>query len=382
MEYRVLGKTNLKVSEIGFGAEWLCRHDNADSIELVKYAHKQGVNILDLWKPDPKSRDIVGEAIKDCREEWFIQGHVGATWQNEQYVRTRDMSYVIPAFEDLLERLHTDYIDLGMIHYVDSEEEWDRLQDSDYMRYIFDLKEKGVIRHIGLSSHNPKVAVKAARTDFVEMIMFSLNPAFDMMHSSEDILDDMLSGTFAEDLKGIDPERAEFYKVCEENNVGIVVMKGYAGGRLFDANQSPFGVALTPVHCIHYALTRPSVGTIVVGYDTIDQIDQAVAYETATDEEKEYTSIIVNAPLHSYKGQCTYCGHCAPCPVGIDVGMVNKFYDLAIMQDSVPDSIQSHYELLDHHASECIGCKGCETRCPFSVSVAARMKKTADLFGV
>ena len=99
MNKRRLGKTNLMVSEIGFGGEWLERHEFDESVGLIKYAQEQGINIIDCWMPDPKSRDIIGEAIKDCRDKWYVQGHVGSTWQNGQYVRTRDMKFVKPAFE-------------------------------------------------------------------------------------------------------------------------------------------------------------------------------------------------------------------------------------------------------------------------------------------
>ena len=108
MNKRRLGKTNLMVSEIGFGGEWLERHEFDESVDLIKYSQEQGINIIDCWMPDPKSRDIIGEAIKDCRDKWYVQGHVGSTWQNGQYVRTRDMKFVKPAFEDLLARLKSD----------------------------------------------------------------------------------------------------------------------------------------------------------------------------------------------------------------------------------------------------------------------------------
>ncbi len=381
MNYRKLGKTNIMVSEIGFGGEWLERHPYEQSVELIKYASSKGINIIDCWMADPKSRSIIGDAVKGNRENWYIQGHIGSTWKDGQYHRTRDMKYVIPSFNDLLEMLQTEYVDVGMIHFVDSEDEWDQIQNSDFLKYIFEQKEKGTVKHIGMSSHNPKVAIKAALTDYIEMILFSINPAFDMLPPSEDI-NTLFADKFDETLKGIDPERALFYKTCEENNVGITVMKGYAGGRLFDASRSPFGTALTPVQCIHYALTRPAAASIVCGYDTKEQIDEALLYETAAEEEKNYASVIAHAPLHSYKGQCTYCGHCKPCPVNIDIAMVHKYYDLAVMQDTVPDSIKSHYQLLKHHASECIGCKACESRCPFEVAISERMIKSATLFGM
>lgn len=136
MQYRMLGKTGLRVSEIGFGGEWLERHEEEESVELMRYAGKQGINIIDCWMPDPKSRDIIGKAMEGCRDKWIVQGHIGSTWQNGQYVRTRDMKYVRPAFEDILTRMKTDYIDLGMIHYVDAYEDWERCMNSDYIKYV------------------------------------------------------------------------------------------------------------------------------------------------------------------------------------------------------------------------------------------------------
>ena len=382
MEKRALGKTGLLVSEIGFGGEWLERHPEEESVELMRYAGEQGSNIIDCWMPDPKSRDIIGRAMAGNRQSWYVQGHLGSTWQNGQYVRTRQMKYVKPAFEDLLERLQTDYIDIGMIHYVDTEEDWQQIQDSEYMEYVRELKKDGVIRHIGMSSHNPKIAALAARSGFVEMILFSINPAFDMLPAGED-LDELLSEGYRYDkeLSGIDADRARLYRLCEEENVGITVMKGFAGGRLFDEKRSPFGVRLTPVQCIHYALTRPGVSSILCGFDTKEQVDQAVHYENASEAEKDYASILANAPFHSYRGECTYCGHCRPCAAGLDIAMINKYYDLASMQPEVPATVKSHYMLLEGKASACIGCRACESRCPFGVPVAERMKKTAELFG-
>ena len=175
------------------------------------------------------------------------------------------------------------------------------------------------------------------------MILFSINLAFDLLPPSEN-LDDYFVEKYADGLNRIDPEREELYRICEQENVGITVMKGYAGGRLFDAKTSPFGVALTPVQCLHYALTRPAVASVMAGFDSPEHVYQAVAYETATDAEKDYASVLANAPQHAYAaGQCTYCGHCAPCPAGIDIAMVNKLADLARMQKEVPPTVRAHY---------------------------------------
>ena len=379
MNYRRLGRTGLMVSEVGFGGEWLERHLEEESIALIRYAEKQGINIIDCWMPDPKSRDIIGKAIAGSRDKWFVQGHIGSTWQNGQYVRDRRMEQVKPAFEDLLRRIGGGYIDLGMIHYVDSEADWDACMNTEFIDYVHDLHQKGIIRHIGLSTHNPRMAIRAVETGFVEMILFSINPAFDMHPATEDLND--MFGTYDASLSGIDPDRAALYRLCEERDVGITVMKGFFGGALFDAKRSPFGVAFTPAQLIHYSLTRPAVASILCGYDTAEQVDQAVAYETATADERDYASVIAAAPLHAYSGQCTYCGHCKPCPMEIDIAMVNKFYDLAVQQPQVPQSLLSHYEALGVTASACVGCQSCEERCPFGVPIAQRMEKAAELFG-
>lgn len=380
MRYRELGNTGLKVSEIGLGAEWLERHSAEEVKAVIHHCAQAGINILDCWMSEPNVRSNIGKALVGKREKWYIQGHVGSTWQNGQYVRTRELPQVKIAFEDLLARLQTDYIDLGMIHFVDEPAEFHRIMEGDFFRYMKELKERGRIRHIGLSTHNPAVGKLVAECGEIEMFLFSVNPAFDMLPATEN-LDDYFADSYDESLNGISPERAQLYRLCEQNQTGITVMKGYAGGRLFKSETSPFGTALTPVQCLHYALTRPAVASVMVGFDTVEHVDAAVAYETASMEEKDYASVLAGAPRHGYYGQCTYCGHCAPCPAGIDIAMVNKLCDLALMQEKLPDTLKAHYSQLSANADACVSCHSCESRCPFGVRIAERMAKTKALFG-
>ena len=121
MKYRTLGKTGLSVSEIGLGAEWLERHNAQEVKEIIDRCEEAGINILDCWMSEPNVRSNIGKAIAGKRDRWIIQGHIGSTWQDGQYVRTRQMDKAKEAFEDLLARLGTDYIDLGMIHFVDED---------------------------------------------------------------------------------------------------------------------------------------------------------------------------------------------------------------------------------------------------------------------
>src|SRR5699024_3254516 len=187
---------------------------------IIVHCGENGINILDCWMPEPKVRTNIGKAIRGKRDRWIIQGHLGSTWQEGQYVRSRELPVVKEAFQDLLERLETDYIDLGMIHYVDSVKEYRQIMDGEFIEYVKELKEKGVIRHIGMSTHNPDTARLAAESGIVEMLLFSINPAFDMMPATDN-LDNYFAEEYAEELGGIAPERAELYRICEQRDVGI-----------------------------------------------------------------------------------------------------------------------------------------------------------------
>ena len=379
MRYRRLGKTGLMVSEIGFGAEWMEKKSAAEVRAVVERCEEAGINILDCWMAGPDVRSNLGAALANARDSWIIQGHIGSTWQDGQYVRTRDMDLVRPAFEDLLARLGTDHVELGMIHYVDDVDEYEGIMAGPFIEYVRALKAAGTIEHVGLSTHAPEVAKLAALSGEIEAIMFSVNPAFDLLPAAAS-LDDAFTFDYADELAGMEPVRAELYATLEREDVGLTVMKGYAGGRLFSAEASPFGVALTPVQCIHYALTRPAAASIMAGFDEPAHVDDAAAYETADDDLLDYASVLAGAPKHAYFGQCTYCGHCAPCTAGIDIAAVNKFYDLAIMQGEAPASVRAHYHALDVAADDCTACAACEPRCPFGVPIAERMAQAAALF--
>ena len=102
-------------------------------------------------------------------------------------------------------------------------------------------------------------------------------------------------------------------------------MKAFGGGDLLSETLSPAGKALTPIQCLHYALTRPGVAT-GAGWRPLGRgAAGSIAYESASEEEKDYAATFSTFPNISWEGHCMYCGHCAPCPRSIDVAMVNKF---------------------------------------------------------
>ncbi len=383
MKYRKLGNTGIEVSEIAFGAEFLVERPYEDTEVLIRACEENGINFVDCWMSEPDVRSHLGRAIKPNRENWVIQGHIGATWQNNQYVRTREMDKVIPAFEDFMERFQMDTLDFGMIHYVDQLDDYNEIMNGPFIEYVRKLKEEGTIEHIGLSTHNPDIGILAAENPEIELLMFSMNPAFDMFGAMGDIMDYRAEDAFDdEELSSLNPQRAELYELCENNGTAITVMKGFAGGNLLSSETSPFGVALTPVQCINYALEQKGVSSIFVGVKTVDELMESLKYCKATDAEKDYAEVLRNAPQHSFRGQCTYCGHCAPCTSEIDIASVIKFFDLAKNHDKVPDSIKEHYNNLKYNATDCIACGDCEERCPFKVPIVDVMLDAQDLFNL
>lgn len=264
---------------------------------------------------------------------------------------------------------------------MDSMEDWKTVAEGPVLEYVLDLKKRGVIHHAGLSSHNPQVALQAVRSGHIEVLMFSVNPCYDLLPANEDVNALWDEKNYREHLVNMDPERNELYETCQRLGVGITVMKAFGGGDLLDESLSPAGEALTVNQCLHYALTRPGVATVLSGARSLDQLRASVEYENASDEEKDYAAAFAAFPNISWEGHCMYCSHCAPCPKQIDVATVTKFLNLAKAQGSVPETVREHYEVLSHHAGECIQCGACETRCPFGVSIRENMKQAAEIFG-
>lgn len=381
MRYRELGHTGIKVSEVGVGCEGLVGKDDEFIKAFVDKMEEGGVNCIDLYAPNPEMRSGLGKALKGRREKFVLQAHLCTVWKNGQYKRTRHIDEVKEGFEDQLNRLQTEHVEIGMIHYVDSLSDWETVVKGEVMKYALELKKSGVIGSIGLSSHNPEAALAAVNTGLIDVLMFSVNPCYDLQPGNENIELLWADESYEKPLVNMDPGRQTLYETCQRLGVGITVMKAFGGGDLLNAELSPAGKALTLYQCMHYALTRPAVAAVMSGARTIEELEDSIGYEEASDREKDYAEAFASLPKISWRGHCMYCGHCAPCPKGIDVASVTKFLNLAVAQGEMPETVREHYAVLSHKAGECVACGACEKRCPFEVPVIENMKKAAKMFG-
>lgn len=380
MNYRELGNTGLMVSEIGMGCEGMSEENYTMCGKLFDEAERLGINYFDLYASDPELRSAIGKALEGRRAKFIIQSHICSIWKNGQYLRTRKLPEVKAGFAEMLRLLGTDYIDVGMIHYCDAMSDWEDIVNNGILDYARELKAQGKIRHIGLSSHNPLVAERAVMEGGIEVLMFSVNPCYDLQPANEDVDELFKDSNYDRPITNMDPDRQRLYEVCQRNGVGITVMKAFAGGELLGSNQIA-GVALTVNQCISYALSRPAVSVVLAGAHSVQELRQSAAYCEATAQERDYATALAAFPRVSWVGHCMYCSHCEPCPKFIDIASVTKFLHLAQAQNAVPETVREHYKALSHHASDCIGCGACEKRCPFGVAIRENMEKAVQVFG-
>ena len=333
MDYRIHPKTGDKISVIGIGTGPIFEASEQDAVKALCFGYEQGVNYVDFATAGAKTFTYAGEAFASVRKDMLYQIHFGANY------------------------------DYGFIHCQDEDADWAKFRDGGALSCLLELKRAGVVKHIGLSSHTPALAGKILDSGLVDQLMFSINPAYDYQH-----------GEFA---FGSASERMQLYRRCEAEKIGISVMKPFSAGQLLDARTSPFGKALTKAQCIQYALDKPGVLTVLPGIRGLEDMKEALAFLDASPEERDYSVIGTFTP-QDMTGTCVYCSHCQPCPAGLDIALINKYYDLALAGDALA---ADHYAKLERKASACIGCGHCDRRCPFHVKQADRMREIAAHFG-
>ena len=360
MNYRITRKTGDRISEIGIGSAYMFGAGIDEAVRALRRAVEGGINYFDLAAGDGATFPIWGEAMSEIRKSLYYQIHFGADYTAGTYGWSLDLETIKRSVDKQLKELRTDYIDYGFIHCQDEASDWETYLKNGVYDYILSLKKAGVVRHVGLSSHTPAVIMRIMDDAEIDMLMFSVNPAYDYGQ-----------GEYA---NGTVDERAAVYRRCESEGVGISVMKPFSGGQLLDEKQSPFGRALTPYQCIRYCLDKPGVLTVLPGAKSVSEVESLIAYYDQPEEALDYSVIGTFAPPEA-GGKCVYCNHCKPCPMGIDVGLVNKYYDLARAGDAMA---AEHYRTLEKNASDCVGCGHCDSRCPFSVKQSERMAQIRE----
>ena len=382
MIYRKLGNTGLMVSAIGLGCEYVWFSPEERVKEVVDAALEAGINYIDLFAGTPSTRENFGKALAGRRDKVYLAGHLGCIDRDGQYVNTRDEAVCKDFLQQFYEKLNTDYIDILFLHNCDTLEDLDHIMNGWMYAYAKELKDSGRATFIGLSSHNTRTAIEAVKTGKIDVLLFPVNPLFNML--PQDSADARMKGrevqAMTEEERAAYPSKQELYDLCEKMGVGLVAMKPFAGGNILKNHESGHlkGLLdLTPVQAISYILSIPQVACPVPGFASVEELNQSLAYLTATEEERDFSEIY-DSLVGKFENHCMYCNHCQPCPQQLDIAEITKLADAA--EKGMTAELKNRYLALETKASDCLHCGNCSKRCPFGIDAEANMRRAEQIF--
>ncbi len=333
MEYKVLGKTGLKISHLGFGGIPIQRIDAEGTKKLIYRLKEEGINYIDTARGYTVSEEYLGYALEGIREH-FVLATKSMSRTKEAMAKDIDIS---------LKNLRIDYIDLYQIHNP-TKEDLEKVQaPGGALEALFEAKEAGKIGHIGVTLHSADLFKLAVEYDWVETIMFPYN----------------IVETQGEDL----------IHTCAQKNIGFIAMKPLAGGALDDATLA-----------IRFIASNPDVSVVIPGMADEREIEQNLAAVNDTSplspQEKEKMQQVRDSLGTQF---CRRCRYCEPCAAGISI------YTMFLLEGyysryNLKDWSAMRYNNAEKKASDCIGCGVCETRCPYNLPIRQMLKKVEGIF--
>ena len=334
MEYRILGKTGLKISRMGFGGIPIQRIDAEGTKTLIHELKDAGVNFIDTARGYTVSEEYLGYALEGIRED-FVVATKSMSRTKEAMAADIDIS---------LKNLRTDYIDLYQLHNLPPEQLAVVTAPGGALEALLEAKAAGKIRHIGVTSHSLDTFRMALELPWVETFMFPYN----------------IVETQAEDL----------IAKAAETNIGFICMKPLAGGAIEEATLA-----------LRYVCANPNVTVVIPGMAEPKELAQnlAAASDTSelTQEEKAGFQRIRSALGTQF---CRRCNYCQPCSAGINISGAFLF-DGYLQRYGLADWARSRYMAMEKKASDCIGCGACEQRCPYQLPIRKMLSKVAEHFG-
>ena len=334
MEYKILGKTGLRISAVGFGGIPIQRTRQEDTGALLRAVRDASINYIDTARAYTVSEAWIGEAIRGMRGDFVLA--------TKSMARTRaDMERDIVIS---LANLQTDYIDLYQVHNPSMEQLDAVCAPGGALEALTAAKAEGKIGHIGLTAHSLAVFERALTLDWVETIMFPYNI--------------------------VETQGEALIARCAEKNIGFIAMKPLAGGAIEDGRLA-----------MRFIAQNHAVTVVIPGMYAPEEvrINTEAAADTAPLSEAELEAV---AAVRRLLGEnfCRRCNYCAPCTVGISIPSVFLFAGY-LERYGLAGWAHERYATLKVKASACIGCGKCETRCPYHLPIREMLKRSAAEFG-
>ena len=334
MEYRILGKTGLKISRLGFGGIPIQRINAEGTRALTDALIDAGVNFIDTARGYTVSEEYLGFALEGRRDRFVLA--------------TKSMARTKAAMESdvdtSLKNLRTDYIDLYQIHNPNAKDLEQVTSEGGALEALLAARAAGKIGHIGITLHSVDLFKKALELPWVETIMFPYNI--------------------------VETQGEELIAQCAQRDIGFICMKPLAGGAIEDAATA-----------MRFIASNPAVTVIIPGMAELSEIAQnaAAISNTAPLTEEELATV---ADIRERLGTnfCRRCNYCAPCAVGINIPAMFLFEGYYSRYD-LKEWAVSRYTSLPKTASDCIGCGACEARCPYDLPIRQMLKSVAEVMG-
>ena len=334
MEYRILGKTGLKISRLGFGGIPIQRIDAEGTRTLVRRMMEAGINYIDTARGYTVSEEYLGYALEGIRDHFILA--------TKSMARTRET--MAQDIDISLGNLRTSHIDLYQVHNPTPTQLEQVTAPDGALEALMEAKAAGKVGHLGVTAHSLEVFELALSMDWVETIMFPYNI--------------------------VETQGEKLIHVCAEKNMGFIDMKPLAGGAIEDATLA-----------LRFVTANPDVTVVIPGMADPSELEQnlAAACDNAPLTGEELTAI--DQLRHTLGSQfCRRCNYCAPCSVGI--GIPNVFlFEGYLSRYGLGDWARGRYAGLPKKASDCIGCGVCETRCPYHLPIRDMLKRAAERFG-
>ena len=334
MEYRMLGKTGLKISRMGFGGIPIQRIDAEGTKVLMHRLVEAGVNFIDTARGYTVSEEYLGYALEGIRDKFVLATKT----------MSRDKAGMAKDIETSLKNLRTDYIDLYQIHNATPAQLEQVMAPGGALEALMEAKAAGKIGHIGVTAHGLDTFRMALELPWVETLMFPYN----------------IVETQGEDL----------IRQCAEKNVGFICMKPLAGGAIEDATLA-----------LRYICANPNVSVAIPGMADPAELDQNIAAcsDTAplSNEEKAKFLEVREALGTQF---CRRCNYCQPCPQGVNISG-SFLFEGYLDRYGLGEWAKGRYDAMPKHASDCVGCGACEDRCPYNLPIRDMLKRVAKKFG-
>ena len=335
MEYRILGKTGLKISRLGFGGIPIQRIDAEGTKTLIHQLKDAGVNYIDTARGYTVSEEYLGYALEGIREDFVLA--------TKSMSRTREA--MAKDIETSLKNLRTDHIDLYQIHNPTTAQLEQVVAPGGALEALMEAKAAGKVGHLGVTAHSLDTFKMALEMDWVETIMFPYNI--------------------------VESQGQELIHQCAEKNIAFICMKPLAGGAIEDATLA-----------LRYICANDDVTVVIPGMAEPKELQQnlaAVSNTAPLTQEEQAKFQQVRDQLGTQF--CRRCNYCQPCTVGISISNVFLFEGY-LQRYGLADWAKGRYAALDKKASDCVGCGACEDRCPYHLPIREMLKQAVKDFGV